>query len=469
MKYAARSRLPEALGDAIDTWTGERVLRLRRLNVDITLNAAFEPKVFAALLSRTIVAGLKEAETKATAGDDASNIVCFPSQPLYVVALVEALADGRAMQCWWLRDADGLRFLPPGAAIRTALLADATVGLEALLTLASPRRARVLRALGGIEASRVLEGLAAAGRGEASAAECAAAIAAAAGEPLVISSPLELFLQAAAGRPGMAGSLLAAAARLWADARDMTGGPSASPTARPGTQSARPMDIDVALADAVARELGNAALKAGPANTSFGGLLLVLRDLGMPDIARAVCAWPEGRHETACLVGYAVLGLCAGCARYPQWLADPLWRELFGLDVNAPVAAIVAELRSIAPDAWAMLRPLATSITRQRDVRFLLAPRALTGSRPATHTLAGLAAAALSRFARRLVGFRDASAPFLWANLLSTSAALERRPDGWTARLSRPPLDVLLSLSRLADGSVTTPSGARVELARVTP
>jgi hypothetical protein len=45
---------------------------------------------------------------------------------------------------------------------------------------------------------------------------------------------------------------------------------------------------------------------------------------------------------------------------------------------------------------------------------------------------------------------------------------LEHRPGGWHARLGRPPLDVLLSLSRIAEGSVTTPSGARVDLARVT-
>jgi hypothetical protein len=106
-------------------------------------------------------------------------------------------------------------------------------------------------------------------------------------------------------------------------------------------------------------------------------------------------------------------------------------------------------------------------LDRQRDARFLLPPRDLVGSRAAAHVLAGLARAALARFARRLVGFGAASAPFLWVNLLSATAVLERRPGGWSARLSRPPLDVLLALSHIAEGSVQAPSGVRIELARV--
>ena len=477
MKQAAQERLPHALSDAIDFWPGERVIRLRRLELDITLDAAFEPEVFAALLSRAIAVALRRVEARGFVSDETIGVMCFPSRSLYVAALIEALAEGRIAQCWWLRDADGLRFLPPGTAIRTALLADAAVGLEAVLTLPGSRLARVLRVLSGIEAARLLDSLARAGRAQADAVECAAAIAKAGSALPVESSPLELFLHAAAGGPAMAGPSLAEAARLWVEAARETSEMSPQHRSqRPST--AAPMDTalvepaskplespDVALVDAVARELRNAAptRNAASTHTSFGGLLLLLPDLGFAEIARAV----EGQEETARLAGYAALGLCAGRDRYARYLADPLWRELFGLDLKAPVATIAAQLATIGPDAWSALAPLGAPIGRQRDARFLLAPRALAGSRAAAHTVAGLALAALSRFARRLIGFRNASAPFLWANLLSVEAVLERRGNGWTARLGRPPLDVLLSLSRLAEGSVVTPSGARVALARV--
>jgi hypothetical protein len=73
----------------------------------------------------------------------------------------------------------------------------------------------------------------------------------------------------------------------------------------------------------------------------------------------------------------------------------------------------------------------------------------------------------LARFTRRLWGFRDGSAPFLWAKLLDVNAVLERRSDGWSARLARPPLDIVLSLGGIAEDTVTAPTGARIQLTRV--
>jgi hypothetical protein len=133
-----------------------------------------------------------------------------------------------------------------------------------------------------------------------------------------------------------------------------------------------------------------------------------------------------------------------------------------------PASALSARLAAIPAGHWRSLLPLGLSPTRQRGARFLLPRRDQAPSRAAARALAGLAGAATARFARRLAGFADASAPFLWTNILSTNGALERQPQGWSARLSRPPLDVLLSLSHIAEGAVVTPAGIRVELARVT-
>ncbi len=152
--------------------------------------------------------------------------------------------------------------------------------------------------------------------------------------------------------------------------------------------------------------------------------------------------------------------------RFVEYLGDGLWRELFGLDPRAPASSLADRLRAFDDGAWSALAPLAAPLQRVQDARFLLLPQRLVTQRQARRVLAGLARAVTKRFARRLPGFHDASAPFLWANVLGTSAALERRPGGWSARLSRAPLDVVLSLARAAEGSVQAPSGLRIDIAR---
>jgi hypothetical protein len=143
------------------------------------------------------------------------------------------------------------------------------------------------------------------------------------------------------------------------------------------------------------------------------------------------------------------------------------WRALFGIDVQAPANALAGQLAAIPGARWASVAALGRTLDNPRDARFLLLPRDLAGSRSAARALAELARGMAAGFARRLIGFGDASVPFLWDNLLGSGAALWRRPDEWEARLTRPPLDVLLSLSRLVEGSVVFPSGIRVRLSRV--
>jgi hypothetical protein len=475
---AARSFLPEALEQAVTSWSGDAVLRIRRLSVDIALDTTFEPRAFAALLGRAITRELRRAEAGATMGGGSDGVVCYPSRAIYLAALLEALTERRAAHCWWLRDEEGLRFLSPAAAIRTALLADARVGLEALASLRPSSRMALLRALTPGEADRLLDGLAGAGVATVGFQDCITAAADAVAElPPDDVSALAIFLGAFVRRPGLAGPALAATARLWvamthALRADLSEEAESDMVRRldnaPDAAAAVPEPARRLLAEeVVADHLRSARPHPDYCFTQFGGLLLLLPNLPMAEIARVVADWPDAPPDTAALVGYAALGLCAGRERFAQWLGDVLWRELFGLDVQAPAAALTARLAVIPAEAWATLAPLGAPLDRRRDARFLLAPRGLVGSRAAAHTLAGLARAASSGFARRLAGFGAASAPFLWANVLATTAVLERRPGGWSARLSRPPLDVLLSLSRIAEGSVTAPSGVRVDLARV--
>jgi hypothetical protein len=469
---AARKLLPDAIEQSVRQWAGETVLRIRRLEVDITLETTFEPQAFATALARAIARQLVAAEQKGSSHHGDDGVVCYASRAIYLAALLEALAEGRAADQWWLRDAEGLRFLSRSQAIRTAILADPRVGLEALASLAPLRRMPVLRALSAIEADRVLEGLARARTSAADFRQCAEAVARAAAEIPADASALAIFVSAFALKPALAGEPLATATRLWTETDQVPRDRGIDDEATAGKQErdASPK----AVADEQARRIQiEAARKDCPPQsqsllrfTQFGGLLLLLSDLGTSDIAGIVSTWPEVPSRTAASIGHAALGLCVGRQRLAEYLCDTLWRELFDLDARCSVAALLEQLDAIPSERWAEFDSLVEPLSGRAEARFLLPPRGLIGSSGARHVLAGLARAATKRFARRLPGFAAASAPFLWTNLLAVPAALEHHSGGWRARLGRPPLDVLLSLARIADGGVRTPSGVLVDFRR---
>jgi hypothetical protein len=478
---AARDFLPETLQRAVRAWSGETVLRIRRLEVDVTIDAASEPIRLADSLARAIANELRRAESSGATAGGSDGVVCYASQAIYLAALVEALGEGRAADRWWISDAEGLRFLSSAQAIRTALLADPRTGLEALASLPTARRMAVLQALSPVEAERTLHGFAGGASVTVGVEECVAAIARAAPELPEAASPLALFVGAFAYRPSLLSPALAAAASLWVEMKQTRreseaavakGGPieEADSTSRLSRVATITTPIDaprILTAVDIATRNRPAQSETVCCFTQFGGLLLLLPDLGANEIARTIGEGPDAPPDLAALVNFAVLGVCAGRPRFDEWLADGLWRELFGLDAQASSSAMAARLAAIPAEALYGLRPLIAPLDRPRDARFLLAQRRLLGSRENSRVVAGLASAALKRFAQRLIGFGEASAPFLWANLLATSAVLERRPGGWSARLSRSPLDVLLSLARIVEGSVNAPSGARIEITRV--
>jgi hypothetical protein len=500
---AARAGLAPALEKAV-TGLGDGILRIRRLPVDITLDGSFDDAGFAALLAGAIGAAVRRAAggdgaaAADSGGAGTDNVVVFSDQAGYVAALVEALASGRARGCWWLRDADGLRVLPPAMAVRTALLADPAVGEAALLRLPPARLAAVLAVLGGREAARVMDGLAAAAAVAASVDAVVAAVAdcvaagAAASMPVL---PLALYLRAIAVAGG--GSALAAAVRMAAALLDATAGITAS-ALKEAIRAA--MGLDGAAARwALAERLGvpEAALAAAartgalpdaasrsqverraepaagifgeaPQASRFAGLLLLVPGLEFDVIAERVADLADA--DTAALIRFAALGLCAGRRHFAAWLHEPVWRALFGLDPNEAAATLADRLGAIPQASWCSLAAFGSAPATQREARFLLPRRPLSAGwdRPVVRGLAGLANGIAARFGVRLIGLRTASAPFLWDNLLGAGGVFEHGVDGWEARLNRPPLDVLVSLSRLAEGSVRLPSGT-VRLRRAAP
>src|SRR5690348_3649511 len=106
LRDAAQAYLPEALAEALGSWSGDAVLRIRRLEVDVTLDAGFDPRVFTAVLAKSVARELLAASERGPS----DGVLSYPSRVFYLAELLEALAEGRAFERWWLRDAEGLRF-----------------------------------------------------------------------------------------------------------------------------------------------------------------------------------------------------------------------------------------------------------------------------------------------------------------------------------------------------------------------
>lgn len=477
---AAHRCLPATLARVLGHERDQAVVRIRRLEVDLSIDGAFDEERFALQLARSIVARVRVVEASSGSLSAEANCVCFPTRSAYLAALLEALAEGRAHDCWWLREAaEGLRPLSTAAALRTAVLADPVEGQAALVSLTPRRLARVARGLTLVEADRILDAVAAlATDSGADPVEHARMIERAAVELSSVGglTALSLYVRATALQSALAGPALASAARGYLQPAAAAQDGSAAIARIAAAPAAEANSAHATGREPVARAggAGNTFVRSSSALTftRFGGLLLLVPTLPFIEVTAAVDTWREAAPDTAALVAYASLGVCAGRTRLRDFLLEPLWRDLFGLDARATMGVLVERLRAITSDEWATLVPLGQRFTRWRDARFLLPRHSLFAghdrmvARLACRTLASLALGTYICLARRLNGLRDPSAPFLFENLLNAGAVLEPVAGGWAARLSRPPLDVLLSLSRLAECELLLPGGT-VRLKRV--
>jgi hypothetical protein len=488
--------LPTALSEAIGDWPGEGVLRIRRVEIDLAVEAALAPERIASRLARAIADALFAAQK------DGERVLTYPDRAHFLAAFLQELAQGSAWQRWWFRSFDGLKPLSCSAAIRTTVLADPAEGLEALLTMSSSGAATVLGALTAGDAATVLDGLARLGPASVPI-EAAIAVVADTGASVIPSVPvatpaaqaLAIFLEAARRQRDHAGPLLAQIAQAivaldWVLASQRTEAVREILLSLKGEVLTPPLSmLDASLvarvaplltlpAEARRAVLDGAAVRRGittkpVAHTScrytpFGGLFLLLPSLPSEAIAAAVA----GASSTEDLpldqvIGALVIAACAGGERVLHVLADPVWRDLFALPNRLGVADLADRLTGLAASVWPLLDALGEALETRQDARFLLPPRLVVGSRSGVRVIAGLARGVLSDFARRLPGgFARSSAAFLWRNLLSVSAAVDETPHGLSVVLNRPPLDVLLALSGVADADIWGPLGVRLCLRR---
>jgi hypothetical protein len=496
IEEAVRGSLPTALSEGIGDWPGEGVLRIRRVEIDLAVEAALPPERIASRLARAI------ADALFTAQKDGERVLSYPDRAHFLAAFLQELAQGRAWQRWWFRSFDGLKPLSCSAAIRTAVLADPGGGLEALLTMSSSDAAAVLAALTAGDAATVLDGLA--GLGPANIPiEAAIAIVADTDVSVIpffpIAAPaaqaLAIFLEAARRHRDHVGPLLAqialaivaldhvlATQRTKAVREILPSLKGEAPTPQLSMLDARLVARVAPLLTlpAAARRavLDGAAVRRGITTkpvartsrryTPFGGLFLLLPSLPSEKIAAAIAGASSAEDVPLDrVIGALVIAACAGRERVLHVLADPVWRDLFALPNRVGVADLADRLTGLAASVWPLLNALGEALETRQDARFLLPPRLVVGSSGGVRVIAGLARGVLSHFARRLPGgFARSSAVFLWRNLLSVSAAVDETPHGLSVVLNRPPLDVLLALSGVADADIWGPQGVRLCLRR---
>lgn len=448
---------------------------IRRLDVPVDVNAAWEPDAIARCWARQISRTL--AQDLSGAGDG-SNVIRFPDRAAYLARFIVGAASGDAFGHWVYRSFAGLRALPVSAAIRTALLDDPALGLAALQRLEMRELSVVVGTLTEADAERSLDALA----GDHDAMSLDASIAgAAAAWPTVAAqcdalnvprAALALFVRAAASgrlaalaaqaiatlaavirvRPASAVSQLRAALLAGDPARVRA-------IAAPGTRMPELLaHLSDAQFDAVLRAVAPAAAAQQPAmgfgQTRFGGALLLLPFLDARPLDVLAGDWPP-LHGTGAsrMLRWLVLLKCLGRPRMDAVLHDPALRDLFGIAPQVGWPQTAAWLDALGRTRRRELARLLRPRTRRRlgaraaDLAYLALPRS-TGIDPIWQRAFTVAACqVMGEFAARLPGFEGSRCDYLYRNFLDLAATLEYEPARIVVRLGRPPLHLVLAMT----------------------
>lgn len=446
-----------------------RVLILRRLDLSLAGSRIDDVD----RLARQLAEGVAAAVARLSGLAPSDRVAIFPSPGHHLAAFLHALVRGDAWGRWWFPDVDGLRLLPVSSAIRVALLRDPQTGLEALAALAPADRLPVASSLCAIDADLVLEGLAPA-LADAEEEEGEAWVEVFSLPPAAADLPLPAAIlhdlaALAAGSPRPPPRAVLAALRLRAALRRAV--PGGDPAGFIRTAAARglaslargvgardvaalvalPASVRGRIADAVEQESDHAP--ACCAFTPFGGLLLLWPHLPIVDED----ALPDGPGERSGLLALIALSALLGPQASGAALADPVLRSALRVEARADPHELAGWLGTVRPSAL----PAATGSQRGGGL-----PPPFRRHRRQARAVTGLGLVALRDLARRLPGFAAASLPFLRANLLGVGARVLVSDTTIHAVIDHPPLDVLLSISGLADRTIDLADGRRLHLER---
>jgi hypothetical protein len=458
-------RLIHAISSALGDFgtNDQRFIIVNRLELAMTETGIGD----ADLLSRRLAEGVRNALARLADMSPNDAVVAFPSRAVRIAAFVTAAAKGEAWGKWWFSDLDHLKVLPTSSAIRVVLAREPLEGLEALAALTNSDRARLLESLSAIDAKDLLN-------------DFAAALPEGASEeawPRVFALPYALPnwspVKAALHYLGLLArdaspsrtALIAIRARVeFATIRDVralagairTGSVRALATAAPGLRPsviAAVASLKETTRVRMAAELRRPARnEAMPTFTRFGGVLLLWPHL--PAIDTRLPSHRSG--QPAALIGLIGIASLFGAAA-AEALEDSVLREIVGIELRTTIEDLADWLSQIHAN-W-----LPAPRNKLQDSAL---PLPFSRCHEQSLRVREYAQQALEDFARRLPGLAAASLPFLRTNLLQIGAHVVASKEGVRSVLDRPPLDVLLGITGLADRSAALPDGRILMLER---
>lgn len=358
LRDAVASALSRALPDsAADIW----LIRSLQLDVDLNLDSSEEQLAnrWAQQAAASLAAVLKGEA-------DAHEVLHFPNRAAYLAHFLLDLVEGSAWDKWYYRSFEGLRPLPPSAALRTVICHQSATGRNALQQMSEPGLRRVLAALTDHDARLILNAIAA--DPAANQALIPENI-----NPLLLNqsvpfqnehcAALSFYLRISAELPAAAGPRLQAfVLAVTCLVRCIRDGPFsrrnnlvhflATSNLTSLYQLTGPAEAELLTpllgCDAEwLQTVGNPAQIAShspditdvPRHIATGGIFLLLPLLDAMPIFEATLGWPGICNcEPASLVRFLILVKCCGTTGAAQLFADPLVRDLLGItpDLDSP-------------------------------------------------------------------------------------------------------------------------------------
>ncbi len=422
---------------------------IRRLSFECLIDAgAADPDALAQFYGERIVRSVLRTMS---AGPDGGEVLRFADWAAYLAAFICDLLAGRAWQQWHYRGFDGLRHLPPGAAIREALAREPRYARPVLLRLDRLGQTPALLAALSETDARLLHGYAAT---SAPVTDPAAACrllpdawpALPAGEP-GWSERVALRLAIRTGwaaAPEPVRDFVAAMALLSAAAGSP--GPLPATSVDPAWEQrgltlllslqASAPDVLERMASAAVPSPRPAAAETAVLDSLFTTVFLLVGPLSETAPAE-VLASP--------LLRLLVLAKCMGGARARLALLDPVIRLAAGLEDP------LAEETAWPPYA----APISAALTpAEREYLHLgLANAALD------EALNAVALQTLRAWTRRLPGFHDCTLPFLYENFFAGHGSVVMTSEGLEVRLPAAPLRLVLRLAGTDGATFEIPWG----------
>lgn len=448
---ALRDHFPQTARHAFTRWldrADESIWIVRKIELAVLVAAESAADSVAA----STVTALGRALGEALVGDgDGLNTIRFENRAACVASFVTDAAWGDAWSRWYYAPFQGLKLLPASSAIRTALTEDPTIGRHALERLDASALARVASILTSQDEALVLTSLASTGGDDVAELAFSRAWSECKRQLEVASSPASLLVTFVRAPADIASTAFLRALRQVHGAFEALRHLRPAQLARAlplslpdaaleglGTRTDIPPEILREMVGhlTLARSVPAQAEAATTAATPFGGLLLLLRELGdLPPMMRG----------PPIALKWLTLAMCAGRERSEAVLHDEALRNLLGIS-SLPLADIAKCLRVTPPVDLEHDEPTS------RDRRWLSFDRRIGISPAWSASLALAAHRALRSFSRRLPGFAEASAQYLWENFLASDASLEYEANRVIVRYGRPPLHLMLTLTGLTRG-----------------